>query len=30
MSDTLIQIGHIIASTCNWPRGGNANRVLIR
>jgi len=25
----LIQTGHTIASTCNWPRGRNANRVLI-
>jgi len=27
MSDTLIQTSHTFASTCNWPRGGNANRV---
>jgi len=30
MNDTLIQTGHTTASTCNWPRGENANRVLIR
>jgi len=30
MSDTSIQTGHTIVSTCNWPRGGNASRVLIR
>jgi len=29
MNDTLIQTNHTIASTCNWPRGGNGNRVLI-
>jgi len=28
MSDILIQTGQTIASTCNWPRGKNANRVL--
>jgi len=26
MSDTLIQTGHTIVSTCNRPRGGNANK----
>ena len=30
ISDTLIQTTLTVASTCNWPRGGNANRVLIR
>ena len=30
MSDTFIQTCHTVASTCNWSRGGNANRVLMR
>jgi len=30
MSDILIQTGHTITSTRNWPGGGNANWVLIR
>jgi len=29
MSDTLIQTGHTIASTCNWLCGGSASPVLI-